>query len=65
MTYSVKDKKGTTITNDFSKKLSESSRKRNKIWVEKGSEFCNRTTKSFLQNNDVEMYSYDSYSRFI
>ena len=24
---------------------------------DKGSEFCNRSIKSFLQNNDIEMYS--------
>ena len=26
-----------------------------KIWVDKGSEFYNRSMKSFLQNSDVEM----------
>ena len=31
--------------------------KPNRIWVDKGSEFYNRSMKSFLQNNDVEMYS--------
>ena len=25
--------------------------------VDKGSEFCNRSMESFLQNNDIEMYS--------
>ena len=32
-------------------------RKPNKIWVYKGSEFCNRQMKSWLQDNDIEMYS--------
>ena len=32
-------------------------RKSNKIWVDKGKEFYSRSIKSFLQNNDVEMYS--------
>ena len=29
----------------------------NKIWLDKGSEFYNRSMKSFLQNNNIEMYS--------
>ena len=28
-----------------------------KIWVDKGSEFYNSSVKSWLQNNDLEMYS--------
>ena len=32
-------------------------RKSNKIWVDKGKEFYSRSIKSFLQNNDIEMYS--------
>ena len=51
--YSFKD----TITNAFQKILDESNRKPNKIWVDKGSEFYNRSIKSFLQGNNVEMYS--------
>ena len=31
--------------------------KPNRVWVDKGSEFYNRSMKSFLQNNDIEMYS--------
>ena len=54
---SLKDKKGITITNAFQKILNESNRKPNKTWVDKGSEFYNRSIKSFLQNNDIEMYS--------
>ena len=53
----LKDKKGIKITNAFQKILAESNCKPNKIWVDKGSEFYNRSMKSFLQNNDVEMYS--------
>ena len=53
----VKDKKGTTITNAFQKKLNDSNFKPNKIWVDKISEFYNRTMKSFLQNNNIEMSS--------
>ena len=53
----LKDKKWITITNDFQVFLDESNRKPNKIWVDKGSEFYNSWMKSFLQNNDIEMYS--------
>ena len=53
----LKDKKGITITNAFFKKIDESNRKPNKIWVDKGSEFYNRSMKSWLEKNDIEMYS--------
>ena len=54
---SLKDKKGITITNAFQKILKESNRKPNKIWVDKGSEFYNRSMKSWLEKNGIEMYS--------
>ena len=54
---SLKDKKCTTITNAFQKILDESNSKPNKIWIDKGSEFYDRSMKSFLQNNNIEMYS--------
>ena len=53
----LKEKKSITITNLFQKILDESNHKSNKIWIDKGSELCNRSMKLFLQNNDVEMYS--------
>ena len=34
-----------------------SNRKPNKIWVDHGSEFLNNKFKSFLKENDIEMYS--------
>ena len=34
-----------------------SERKPNKIWVEKGSEFYNSSFKTWLKDNDIEMYS--------
>ena len=52
----MKDKNGTTITNAFQKILNESNRRPNKIWLDKGSEFYNRSMKSFLYN-DIEMCS--------
>ena len=42
----LKDKKGITITNAFQKILKESNLKPNKIWVDKGSKFYNRSMKS-------------------
>ena len=43
MGCSLKDKKGNTITNAFQKILDEPNRKRKKILIDKGSEFCNRS----------------------
>ena len=37
--------------------LNESNCKPNKIWVNKGGEFYNRSMKSWLQDNNIEMYS--------
>ena len=41
----------------FKKNLDESNRKPNKRWVNKGSEFYNRSMESYFQNNDLELYS--------
>ena len=53
----LKDKAGVTIINAFQKILDESGQKPNIIWVDKGSEFYNRSMKSWLQGNNIEMYS--------
>ena len=53
----IKDKKGTSIVNAFKKILSDSTRKPNKIWVDQGSEFYNKSFKDFLKINNIEMYS--------
>ena len=50
-------KKRITITNTFQNILDESGRKPNKIWVNKGTEFYNRSMKSWLGRNDIQMYS--------
>ena len=34
-----------------------SKRKPNKIWADKGSEFCNTHFKKWLKDNNIEMYS--------
>ena len=52
----LKDK-GIVITNAFQKVLKESNGKPNKICVEKGSEFYNRSMKSGLEKRSIEMYS--------
>ena len=48
----LKGKKGVSIVSDFQKILDKSVRKPNKIWVDKGSEFCNKSFKKWL----IEMY---------
>ena len=45
----LKDKKSITITNAFQKVIKESNPKLNKTWVDKGSEFYNRSMKSWLE----------------
>ena len=53
----LKDKKGLSIVNAFQKILDKLGRKPNKVWVDKGSEFCNNSFKKWLKDNDSEMYS--------
>ena len=57
MVILLKDKKGIRIINPLQKILDKSYRKPNKIWVDKGSEFYNRSMKSSLQDSKIEMYS--------
>ena len=38
-------------------KFYESNHKPNKIWEDNGSQFYNRSLKSWLQDNDIEIYS--------
>ena len=40
----------------FKKILDESNHKPKNLWIDKGSEFYDRSIKSFLQNNDIKMY---------
>ena len=53
----LKDKEGITIVNTFQKVLNKSDLKPNKIWVDEGSEFYNRSMKSRLEKNNVKMCS--------
>ena len=61
----MKDKKAITITNSFQKIWNESKRKPNKMWVDKGSEYCDRLMKSSLEKNDMEMYSAHNKGEFV
>ena len=53
----MNDEKGITINDAFQKILDESNRKTNKILVDKGSEFYNKSTKLWLEKREIEMYS--------
>ena len=56
-TILIKNKQGTSIVHAFKKILSDSNRKPNKIWVDQGSEFYNKSFEDFLKINNIEMYS--------
>ena len=53
----LKDKKGVSIVDACQKILDDSNRKPIKIWVDKGSKFCDNSFKKWLKGNDIEMYS--------
>ena len=68
----IKDKKGTSIVNAFKNIISKKSeaeskgrRKPNKIWVDQGSEFYNKSFKDSLKINNIEMDSTVVAERFI
>ena len=52
----LKDKKGVSIVKAFQRilKQSNSRRKPNKIWVDKGAEFSNVSFKKWIQDNDIQ-----------
>ena len=52
----LKDKKGMTITNDFQAILDESNCQTNEIFIDKGSKVYNRSLKSWLKTNDIEIH---------
>ena len=41
----------------FKNILDESNRKSNKMWVDKGIEFYNKSIKSWLQDINIQLYS--------
>ena len=55
----LKDKKGIIIiiiANIFQSILNNLKRKPNKIWVDQGSEFYNKSFKKWLEDNDIKIY---------
>ena len=61
----LKDKKGIITFNVFKTFLNKSNHKANKISVDKGREFYNISVKSWLQDNNIEMYSAHSERKTI
>ena len=62
----LKDKQGITISKRlFQEILDESGRKTKKIWVYKDGEFFNRSMKSWLQDNDIEMHLTHNEGKFV
>ena len=53
----MKDKKGVTIVNGFQSILNDFKRKPNRTRVDIGSEFYNRSIKSWLQDNNMNLHS--------
>ena len=60
----LKNKKGITTT-VFQNFFNESSSKPDKIQVDEGSEFYNISIESWLQGNDIEMYSTHNEGKFV
>ena len=53
----LKDKKGAAIAYAFQSILNDSERKPNKIWVDQGSEFYNKSFKKGLDDNDKDVFN--------
>ena len=49
----------------FKNSLDESEHKLNKIWVDQGNEFYNRSMKTWLQDNDIKIYSTQSEEKYV
>ena len=45
--------------------LDESNHKPNKLWVDRGSEFYNRSMKSWLQDNNINIYSINNEGKSV
>ena len=61
----LKDEKGITIVNVFQNILDNSTRKPNKIWVDKDSEFYKSFFKKWLKDNDIKMYSTQNAGKLV
>ena len=53
----LNDKKGVRIVDACQNILDDLNRKPKKIWADKGSEFYDSSSKKWLKDNDIEMYS--------
>ena len=53
----LKDKKGKTVLNAFIEIVNEPNRKPNKLWADQGRESYNKLMQTWLDNNDILMYS--------
>lgn len=53
----LKNKTGKSITEAFTEIVAGSKRKPDKLWVDKGTEFYNRTFRDWLKENEIDMYS--------
>ena len=53
------------VTSSFHQISDEFNRKPNKIWVDRGNKFYNRSITSWLQDNDIEIYSTHNKEKFV
>ena len=53
------------LFNSYQKILDNSTRKPNKTWIGKGSEFYNSSFKKWLKDNDIEMYSTHNEGKYV
>ena len=65
MNCSFGKQKSVTTLNAYQKVLEQSNRKPNKIFVDIGSVFCNRSIKLWLKGNDKEIYSVNNQEKFV
>ena len=61
----MEDKKGITIANAFQKILNESNCTPNKIWLDKGGKFYNRSMKSWLEKKSTEICSTGNEGKYV
>ena len=61
---SFERKNNNLIYKHFQKILGKSSGKPNKIWIDKDIKFYNRSMKSWLQDNNIKIYSTHNKGKF-
>ena len=61
----LKDKKGKTVFNAFTKIVNESNCKPNRLWVDQGREFDNKVMQEWLGNDKILMYSAHNVSNSV